>query len=78
LQSSNPAFSASFQSCDIFHREVEAHHLVEKSGSFRGGKPQIGGAQFGHLTARTVPRQGELWVLTRGDHQMHLGRQMFQ
>ena len=51
LQAGNPAFGAVFQGGDIFRREVEAHHLVEKFGGFGGGKTQVGGAQFGQLAA---------------------------
>ena len=49
LQAGNPAFGAVFQRGDIFRREVQAHHLVEKFGGFGGGKAQVGGAQFGQL-----------------------------
>ena len=50
LQTGDPAFGAGFQGGDVFHRKVQAHHLVEKLGGFGGGKAQIGGAQFGQLT----------------------------
>ena len=51
LQAGNPAFGAGFQCGDVFRREVQAHHLVEKFGGFGGGKTQVGGAQFGQLAA---------------------------
>ena len=50
LQTGNPAFGAGFQRGDVFRREVQTHHLVEKFGGFGGGKTQVGGAQFGQLT----------------------------
>ena len=34
LQAGNPAFGAGFQCGDVFRREVQAHHLVEKFGGF--------------------------------------------
>ena len=49
LQAGNPAFGAAFQGGDVFCREGEAHHLVEKSGGFGGGKTQINGAHFGQV-----------------------------
>ena len=49
LQAGDPAFGAGFQRGDVFRREVQAHHLVEKFGGFGGGKTQVGGAQFGQL-----------------------------
>ena len=49
LQTGNPAFGAGFQCGDVFRREVQAHHLVEKFGGFGRGKTQVGGAQFGQL-----------------------------
>ena len=51
LQTGNPAFGAGFQCGDVFRREVQPHHLVEKSGGFSRGEAQVGGAQFGQLAA---------------------------
>ena len=78
LQPGNPAFGAGFQGGDVFRREVEAHHLVEKSGGFGGGKAQVGGAQFGQLARGAQPGQGELRILTGGDDQVHLRRQVLE
>ena len=78
MQTGNPAFGASFQRCDILRREVELHHLVEKAGGFGGGKTQVGGPQFGHLAPGAVASQGELRILTGGDDQVHLGRQVVE
>ena len=49
LQAGNPAFGAGFQRGDVFCREVQTHHLVEKLGGFGGGKTQVGGTQLGQL-----------------------------
>ncbi len=49
LQPGNPAFGAPFQGGDVFCREGKCHRLVEKSGGFGGGKPQVGGAHFGQV-----------------------------
>ncbi len=76
LQAGDPAFGTVFQRGDVGGREAEAHHLVEKFGSFSGGKAQIGGAEFGQLAAGTQPRQRERWVFTGGNHQVHLRRHM--
>ena len=78
LQAGNPAFGARFQGGDVFRREVEAHHLVEKSGGFGGGKAQVGGAQLGQLAAGAQPGQGQLGILTGGDDQVHLRRQVLE
>ena len=59
-------------------REVQAHHLVEKVGGFGGGKTQVGGAQLGQLTPGAQPGQGKMWILTGGDDQVHLWRQVFE
>ena len=50
LQPSNPALGTSPQRCDIFCREIESHHLIEKCSSFIIGETQIGDTQFGQLT----------------------------
>ena len=78
LQAGNPAFGAGFQCGDVFRREVQAHHLVEKLGGFGGGKTQVGGAQFGQLTPGAQPGQGQMWILTGGDDQVHLWRQVLE
>ncbi len=51
LQASNPAFGAGGKERDVFGREGETHHLGEKCGGFRGGKPHISGTQL----AQVVP-----------------------
>ncbi len=58
--------------------EVQAHHLVEKFGGFGGGKTQVGGAQLSQLTPGAQPGQGEMWILTGGDDQVHLWRQVLE
>ena len=76
LQAGNPAFGAGFQCGDVFCREVQSHHLVEKLGGFRRGKTQVDGAQLGQLAPGAEPGQGKLWILTGGDDQVHLRRQV--
>ena len=78
LQTGNPAFGAGFQRGDVFRREVQAHHLVEKFGGFGGGETQIGGAQFGQLAPGAQAGQGQRWILAGGDDQVHLRRQVFE
>ena len=51
LQAGDPAFGAGFQCGNVFGREVEAHHPIEKLGSFGGREPQVGRPQLGHLPA---------------------------
>ena len=51
---------------------------VEKVGGFGGGKPQVGGAQFGQLAPGAQPGQGELRILAGGDDQVHLRRQVLE
>ena len=51
LQPDNPAFGAGLQCADVCRREVEGHPPVEKFLRLGGGKAQVGGAQFGQLTA---------------------------
>ena len=70
LQTGNPAFGAFFQRGDILRRKVQAHHLVEKLGSFGGGKAQVRGAQFGQLAPGAQTGQGQGRVLTGGDDQV--------
>ena len=70
LQTGDPAFGASFQRGDVFRREVEAHHLVEKFGGFGGREAQVGGAQFGQLAPRAEPGQRERRILSGGDDQV--------
>ena len=74
LQTGNPAFGAIFQRSNIFGREVESHHPIEKLGGFSRCKAQIGGAQFGQLAPDAPAGQGERRILTSGDDQMQLGR----
>ena len=76
MQARNPAFGAILQRGDVFRREVQAHHPIEKVGGFGGRKAQIGGAQFGQLTAHAQPGQWELGILSAGNDQPHLRRQM--
>ena len=78
MQAGNPAFGAGFQGGDIFRREVQAHHLVEKVGGFGGGKAQVGGAQLGQLAPGAQSGQGKLWILAGGDDQVHLWRQVLE
>ena len=78
LQAGDPAFGAGFQRGDVFRREVQAHHPVEKFGGFGGGETQVGGAQFGQLTPGAQPGQGEMRILTGGDDQVHLRRQVLE
>ena len=78
LQAGNPAFGAGFQGGDVFRREIQAHHPVEKFGGFGGGEAQVGGAQFGQLAAGAQPGQGQGWVFTGGDDQVHLRRQVLE
>ena len=59
-------------------REVQAHRPVEKLGGFAGGETQVRGTQFGQLAARAEPGQGQRRILTGGDDQVHLRRQVFQ
>ena len=74
LQAGNPAFGAGFQCGDVFGREVEAHHPIEKLGGFGGRKPQIGRTQLGHLPPGAQAGEGQMWILTGGDDQVHLRR----
>ena len=74
LQAGDPAFGAGLQRGDITIGEIQPHHPVEKFGGFGGGEAQIGGAQLGQLAPGAQAGQGELRVLTRGDHQVHLRR----
>ena len=78
LQAGDPAFGAGFQGGDVFRREVQAHHLVEKFGGFGRGKTQVGGAQLGQLAPGAQAGQGQLWVLAGGDDQVHLRRQVLE
>ena len=75
LEAGNPAFGARFQCGDICRREVEAHHLVEKVGSFGRRKPQVGGAQLGQLVPNAQTGQRERWILAGGNDQVDLGGQ---
>ncbi len=59
-------------------REVQPHHLVEKFGGFGGGEAQVGGAQFGQLAPGAQAGQGQRWVFTGGDDQVHLRRQVLE
>ena len=61
LQAGDPAFGAGFQRGDVFRREAQTHHPVEKFGGLGGGKTQVGGAQLGQLTPGAQPGQGQLW-----------------
>ena len=78
LQAGDPAFGAGFQRGDVFRREAQTHHLVEKLGGFGGGEAQVGGAQLGHLAPGAQPGQGQLRVLAGGDDQVHLRRQVLE
>ena len=55
----------------------KSHHLVEKLGGFDRGETQVGGAQFSELTTDAQASQRERRILTGGDDQMHLRRQVF-
>ena len=59
LQAGDPAFGADFERLDNLGRELQAHRIVEKPGSFIGCKAQIGCAQFVELPAHTQARQAE-------------------
>ena len=59
LQTGNPAFGAGFQCGDVFCREIQSHHPVEKISGFGGGKAQVGGAQFGQLVPDAQAGQGQ-------------------
>src|SRR5215471_352964 len=72
LQTGNPAFGAPCKSRDVFCRDVEAHHLVEKRGGFGRGKAQITGAHFDQLPPGTQTGQWKSWVLTGDDDQVHV------
>ena len=50
--------------------------MVEKLGGFGGRKTQVGGAQLGQLAPDAEPGQGQRWILTGGDDQVHLWRQV--
>ena len=76
LQSRDPAFGASFQRGDVVRREAEAHRVVEKLGGFGGREAQIGGAQFGQLSSGAQPGQRERGILSGGDDQVQLRRQV--
>ena len=76
MQSRNPAFGAIFQRGDIRCREIQSHHLVEKIGGFSGRETQVGGAQFGELPTGAQPGQRERRILTGGNDQPELRRQM--
>ena len=65
-----------FERGDVRCREVEAHHLVEKIGGFIGRKAQVGGAQFGQLAAGAQAGQRERRILSAGNDQPELRRQM--
>ena len=56
----------------------EAHRVVEKLGGFGGREAQIGGAQFGQLAAGAQPGQREWRILSGGDDQLHLRRQVIE
>ena len=72
IQPSVRVSSAAMSSAERFR----SHHLVEKIGGFGGGEAQVGGAQLGQLASGTQPGQGKLWILTGGDDQVHLRRQV--
>ena len=76
MQTGNPAFGAGFQRGDIFLGEIQSHHPVEEFGGFGGGKAQVGGAQFGQLTADAQAGQRQGRVFAAGDDQVHLRRQV--
>ena len=78
MQAGNPTFGAPFQGGDVFCREVQAHHLVEKSGGFGGGKTQVSGAHFGQVPPGTQTGQWQRWILTGGNDQVHLRWQVFE
>ena len=78
LQAGNPAFGAGLQRGNVLGREVQAHHLVEKFGGFRGGKTQVGDAYFGQLAPGAQPGQGQGRILAGGDDQVHLRRQVLE
>ena len=67
LQSGDPAFGAGFQRGNVFCREIQSHHLVEKIGSFDGRETQVGGAQLGermgeiHLQIGKLATQRNYW-----------------
>src|SRR5207245_3304690 len=67
-----------FQGYDIFRREVQAHCLSEKFGRFGGGKTQISGAHLGQVAPSAEAGQGQRWILTGGDDQVHLWWQMIE
>ena len=76
VQAGNPAFGAPFQGGDVLSFEGETHPLGEKLRGFGSGKPQVGGAQFGQLAPGTEPGQGQWWIFTGGDDQVHPRGQM--
>ena len=77
LQTGNPAFGAGFQRGDISVGEIQPHHPVEEFSGFGGGEAQVGGAQFGELTAGAQAGQRQGRVFAGGDDQVHLRRQVF-
>ena len=76
LQAGDPALGAGFERGDVVGREVEVHHLVEKVGGLGRGEAQVGGAQLGQLASGAQSGQGQGWILTGGDDQVHLRRQV--
>ena len=78
LQAGDPAFGAGFQRGDIFRGELQAHRLVKKFSGFGRGETQVGGAQFGQLAPGAQAGQGKLGILTGGDDQVHLWRQVLE
>ena len=64
--------------CDFPGRKAEAHRLVEKLGSFGGGEAQVGGSQFGQLAPGAQAGQGQVWIFTGSDDQVHLRWQVFE
>jgi hypothetical protein len=53
LQRGDPAFRALLQRCHILCGQSQAHHLVEVRGGLVRREPQIGGAKFFKLAARS-------------------------
>ena len=78
LQAGNPTFGTGFQRGDVFRREVQAHRLVEKFGGLRGGEAQVRGAQLGQLAPGTQTSEWQVRILTGGDDQVHLWRQVLE
>ena len=48
--------------------------MVKIHPRFLGGEANVVGTKFNHLAAGTKAREGQKWVCTAGDEQVHLGR----